>query len=150
MPAWPGGPCPSCGEGMPARLVRCRDCRTLLNNDLEPAQIEIPQFQPMEVLDSFVELPPRGFCVACPECDRELKINRNDHGRSVRCASCTGSFEFDLRDGRIAMLGFYVNCPYCQKPLRMSPKDAGRKVGCMYCQESIRLIGEDAALLDTV
>jgi hypothetical protein len=135
---------------MPARLVRCRDCRTLLNNDLEPAQIEIPQFQPMQVLDSFVELPPRGFYVACPECGRELKISRNDHGKGVRCASCGDAFEFRLCDERLAKLGFYVNCPCCHRQLRMSPEDAGERVGCMYCQESIRIVGEEAALLDPV
>ena len=35
MPAWPGGPCPNCGEDMPPNMVHCRECRTLLNPELE-------------------------------------------------------------------------------------------------------------------
>lgn len=139
MPAWPGGPCPNCGEDMPSRLVHCRECRALLNTDLESDSVEIPEFQPLQELDSLVELTPRGFYISCPLCDRELKVNRKYEGKGVECASCKGTFQFDFRDERISKLGYYVDCPHCQKRLRMSPKYAGRKVGCKHCQGKIRL-----------
>lgn len=131
MAAWPGGPCPNCAEDMPARLVRCR---ALLNDDLQPAHIEIPEFQPLQELESFIELPPRGFYVSCPQCDRS--------SRSIE--STTRS----VRDSRIATLGFYFNCPYCHKRLRMSPMDVGMNVGCIHCRETIRLIDEEAGILN--
>jgi hypothetical protein len=96
---------------MPPRLVHCRECRALLNTDLESDSIEIPEFQPLQELDSLVELTPRGFYISCPLCDRELKINRKYQGKSVECASCKGTFQFEFRDERITKLGYYVDCP---------------------------------------
>ena len=52
MPPWPGGPCPSCGEEMPERLIHCRTCRTLLNTDLDPDSVEIPAFVPLQEIET--------------------------------------------------------------------------------------------------
>mgnify|MGYP002789603976 CR=1 FL=1 len=76
MPAWPGGPCPKCGDDMPPSMIHCRTCRTLLNPELEHDSVEIPVFIPLKELDSMVEIEPMGLFVPCPKCHQELKVNR--------------------------------------------------------------------------
>ena len=78
MPNWPGGDCPSCGEWMPQNQVRCRNCRTLLNEDLKPDSVEIPEFVPLQEVDSMVEVSPSGYYILCPHCDKETEYNGNE------------------------------------------------------------------------
>jgi hypothetical protein len=116
-----------------------------LNPELESDSVEIPEFQPLQEVDSLVQLTARGFHISCPLCDRELKINKKYQGRDVECASCSGTFHFDFADERIAKLGYYVDCPHCSQRLRMSPKYLNRKVGCKHCQGKIRLTEGETA-----
>ena len=60
MPAWPGGPCPECGEVMPENLVHCQNCRALMNPDLKTDSVEIPEFIPLQEIGSMVEVKPKG------------------------------------------------------------------------------------------
>jgi len=135
MPPWPGGPCPECGEEMPERLIHCRSCRALLNTDLEPDSVEIPLFVPLQEIESFVELPVRGYYVQCPQCYRELRINRKFTGKRVTCKQCTGEFVLRFDDGpqRVEKIAVYVHCPHCTERLRMSTKYVGVKVACKAC-----------------
>lgn len=140
MPAWPGGPCPNCGEDIPANIIHCRKCRTLLNTDLESDSIEIPAFRPLQELDSNVELAPRGYIISCPVCDRELRVNAKHLGQAVVCKMCSGSFEFDFRNPRIERLGYYVECPHCEERLRISRKYMGVRVECRFCNGRITVV----------
>ena len=135
MPPWPGGPCPECGEVMPERIIHCRNCRTLLNSDLEPDSVEIPMFVPLQEIDSFVELPIRGYYVQCPHCSRELRVNKKFIGKRVTCKQCSGDFVLDFTDSKrkIEKNGIYVYCPHCSDRLRMSTKYLGVKVACKSC-----------------
>jgi uncharacterized protein (DUF983 family) len=135
MPPWPGGPCPECGEEMPERVIHCRNCRTLLNTDLEPDSVEIPMFVPLQEIESVAELPIRGFYVLCPHCTRELRVNRKFTGKDVTCKQCGGEFVLDLSGSppRIRKVGIYVYCPHCSERLRMSTKYIGVKVACKAC-----------------
>jgi len=135
MPPWPGGPCPSCGEEMPEKLIHCRNCRTLLNPDLDPDSVEIPEFVPMQEIESVIELSLRGYYVQCPHCSRELRVNRKFLGKKVTCKQCTGHFvlSFDEGPGKIEKVGVYVYCPHCSDRLRMSSKYLGVKVACKSC-----------------
>ena len=133
MPPWPGGPCPSCGEEMPERLIHCRTCRTLLNTDLEPDSVEIPEFVPLQEIDSFQQLAVRGYYLLCPHCTRELRINRKLAGHPVTCKHCTGEFQLDFTQNRLEKVGIYVRCPQCNERLRMSLKYVGTKVACKGC-----------------
>ncbi len=142
MPPWTGGPCPECGEDMPGRLVHCRNCRALLNTDLESDSVEIPAFVPLQEIDSVIDLPARGFYISCPQCDRELRVNRKYLGRHVECAACNGSFVFEFENSRIEKIGFYADCPHCQQRLRLSKRYAGQKVACKFCKKKIRLLEE--------
>jgi len=81
MPPWPGGPCPVCGDVMPERLIHCRNCRAMLNSDLESDTIEIPAFIPLQEIASHVELDVRGYFVPCSSCERELRINAKYAGK---------------------------------------------------------------------
>ena len=135
MPPWPGGPCPECGEEMPEKLIHCRNCRTLLNSDLDPDSVEIPEFVPLQEIEAVVELSLRGYYVHCPHCSRELRVNRKFLGKKVTCKQCAGHFvlNFDEGPNRIEKVGVYVYCPHCSDRLRMSSKYLGVKVACKAC-----------------
>ena len=64
MPAWPGGPCPSCGEHVPEKVIHCVSCRTLLNADLDSPDIELPVFEPLKELSSLIEFSPTSYTFA--------------------------------------------------------------------------------------
>ena len=142
MPPWPGGPCPACGEVMPERLIHCRNCRTLLNSDLEPDSVEIPEFMPLQEIEAVAELPLRGYYVLCPHCSRELRVNRKFIDKQVSCKQCSGDFvlDFERDGGKIRKVGIYVYCPHCSDRLRMSIKYLGTKVACKSCSGRLKAI----------
>lgn len=137
MPSWPGGPCPTCGEEMPANLIRCVNCRTLLNEDLEVDSVEIPEFIPLPEIESFLEASPRGYYVGCPHCDQELRINARYADKKLNCKKCQNTFTLDLADSSVKKLGFYLDCPSCSERLRVSQKYAGKKVVCKFCSSRL-------------
>ena len=140
MPNWPGGECPSCGEWMPPNQVRCRNCRTLLNEDLKPDSVEIPQFFPLQEVGCMVEVSPTGYYILCPHCDKELQINRKYIGQGVSCKFCAGSFRFDLSGPTAKPVAFYSDCPHCQEELRVAIKYLGMKVACKLCSGKLHFV----------
>lgn len=142
MPPWPGGPCPACGEEMPERLIHCCNCRTLLNSDLEHDSVEIPEFQPLQEIESVAELSLRGYYVLCPHCSRELRVNRKFLDKQVSCKHCAGDFVLDVAHdgGKIQKVGIYVYCPHCSDRLRMSTKYVGVKVACKSCSGRLKAV----------
>ena len=136
MPAWPGGPCPECGEEMPANLVRCATCRVLLNTDLSPREIEAPEFSPLPEVEAVIDAPPVGYFVQCPHCAEELRIHKRYVGKHVACNKCDGQFQ--LGDSNIRSAAFFTVCPYCSKELRVAAKYLGMKVACKFCNGAIR------------
>ena len=135
MPPWPGGPCPVCGEDMPERMIHCRNCRAMLNTDLESDSIEIPKFVPLQEITSYITLPVRGYFIVCPSCQRELRINSKYSGKKVSCKHCNASFRFnpDVEvQGELPQV--YVNCPHCEERLRVARKYLGAKVACKGCK----------------
>lgn len=133
MPAWPGGPCPNCGEDMPAAMLRCRNCRTMLNTDLEFSSVEIPAFIPLPELDSMAEIEPQGIIFPCPKCEKELKIARKYFGERVACKFCEADFRLDPALPAVKQADVYSKCPHCAKDLRFDPKYLGHKVACRFC-----------------
>jgi ribosomal protein S27E len=125
---------------MPANLVHCRSCRTLLNEDLEDESVEIPTFVPLQEIQSMIELKPRGYFLACPHCDQELRINAKYAGENVSCKLCSGTFLFDLKNPLIHTLAFYNDCPHCGEELRIGRKYAGLKVVCKHCSGRIQML----------
>ena len=142
MPAWPGGPCPTCGEDMPENLIHCFTCRTLLNNDLESDSVEIPKFMPLQEISVMVDVPPRGYFVGCPDCGKELRINRKYIGQNVMCKHCDASFDFEVASGRLHVVAFFAACPACEEELRASPKYLGKKVMCKHCNGHLKFVDE--------
>jgi len=140
MPAWPGGPCPECGEVMPENLIHCQNCRALLNTDLEFDSVIIPEFVPLKEIGSAKDVKIRGYYVACLECADELRITRTYVGRQVQCNKCSGQFLFNP-DGQV--LAVYSECAHCSKRLRIATKYVGRRVTCKYCGGKIRIIEND-------
>lgn len=140
MPPWPGGPCPECGEDMPENLIHCRSCRALLNPELERDSVEIPVFMPLPEIDSFAEVKPNGYYVACPHCQRELRIGAKYIGANCTCKSCDGVFKLDLADPNVQLVGYYGDCPHCSQRVRMARKYAGVKVSCKFCSGRILLL----------
>lgn len=136
--AWPGGPCPDCGEDMPANLVHCITCRSLLNSELSEDSIEIPAFIPLPEIQEMKYAKARGHYVRCGGCHEELRINAKYVGATVQCRHCDFTFAYNDDVERIAM---YTNCPHCSEEIRASTKYAGQKVGCRYCKGPIQLEG---------
>lgn len=140
MPAWPGGPCPECGEDMPANLVRCVSCRALLNHELVVPDIIAPEFVPLTEVEAVVDARIVGFFVECPHCRKELRINARYHGNYVACKLCQGQFEFRVNPPRVRVLAFYSNCPHCAKELRAAEKYKGVNVACKFCNGGLRFV----------
>lgn len=148
MKAWPGGPCPDCGEEMPANLVHCRMCRALLNPDLHRSDVEIPAFFELKEIDSVKEVELAGFHIQCPHCEQELRINRKYTGQAVACRFCSGQFKLELRDRRVRLRACYAACPHCEKELRLAAKYVGQKVSCKFCDGHVRINDSSRALPD--
>ncbi|MBD3674827.1 MAG: hypothetical protein HUJ26_15015 [Planctomycetaceae bacterium] len=138
MTSWPGGPCPSCGEDVPANVIRCRECGKLLNDDLqEPTPVEIPEYQALPEVTVCPSAFTTGVYVLCPVCDRELRINNKYRNQNVRCKFCEASFVLDLSQPMIELQSFLTNCPHCEKELRAAPKYLNQKVECKFCHEPL-------------
>ena len=142
MPAWPGGPCPQCGEEMPPSLIHCQTCRALLNADLKVDSVEIPEFQPLQEIVAMVEVELRGYYVSCPSCWQELRIARKYVDKQVQCKICRKDFRLKVNKGAVSMIGFFADCPHCQEELRSSPKYLGMKVVCKHCRGHIHFVGQ--------
>ena len=134
MPAWPGGPCPNCGEEMPPRLLRCRTCRHLLNRDLKWDSVEIPTFQPLQEMTTEPSLRPRGVFLPCPACDRELRVNGRFCGQMVRCKHCQAGFQMPATLApQPNYKAYYADCPHCHERLKLATKYLGQRVACRFC-----------------
>lgn len=128
--AWRGGPCPTCGDDMPANLVHCQSCRTLLNSELTEDSVEIPKFIPLKEIDPKQFVLARGHYVKCPGCEDELRIHSKYRNRKVACRHCQQSFVYDRS---VIVTALYSNCPHCDKELRAATKYSGQSVVCRYC-----------------
>jgi Zn finger protein HypA/HybF involved in hydrogenase expression len=140
MPAWPGGPCPECGEDMPPALIHCINCRALLNPDLREDSVEIPAFVPLEEISAMSEVEAAGYYVHCPKCQQELRVSRKYAGARVQCKFCKVPFTFDLQGPATPVQAFYAECPECHEELRAAPKYMGQKVACKFCGAKIRFV----------
>lgn len=140
MPVWPGGPCPECGEEMPPRVVHCRICRRLLNEDLEEDTVVEPVFVPLREIASVAVVAPGGVYEGCPACARELRINRRYAGKVVRCNYCRASFTMSPGIGpQPGRKAYYVDCPHCRQELRIATKYLGQRVACKFCGGEFQL-----------
>ncbi|MDA1015218.1 MAG: STAS domain-containing protein, partial [Planctomycetota bacterium] len=137
MPAWPGGPCPKCGVDMPENQIRCSDCRTLLNTDLQVKEIAAASFSPLGELQSVAEFAPRSFSLNCPSCDGRIRLPASSRRRDVCCELCQHEFRFELTHVRFTEIT--GNCPHCRVAQSISPNDLGETVACDKCGGRISL-----------
>jgi|GEM_PF-262673 len=140
MSAWPGGPCPDCGQDMPKNLVHCQFCRCLLNSAFVENQVSVPEYFDLQEITNVVEAPVAGYHVQCPHCDEELRINKKYAGMPVACKHCSGQFKLDITSSRIRTRAFYVGCPHCDKELRVAPKYIGQNVACKFCSGHVKIV----------
>ncbi len=140
MPAWPGGPCPKCGEYMPENLIHCQSCRALLNEELQVDSVAVPEFIPLEEINSMVDVKAKGFYVECPHCSQELRVNRKYAGLRVSCKICRAQYDLILDSPHLTVQAFYADCPECGEELRVSQKYMGQKVACKHCQARIHFV----------
>lgn len=140
MPAWPGGPCPKCGDDMPPNLIHCRTCRHLLNPELERDSVEVPAFFPLQEVESLVELIPVGLFIDCTSCRKELKIHRKYIGQRVQCKFCEADFRLVPDSPQVQQADAYGSCPHCRETLRFSPKYLGSKVACRFCGGKVHIL----------
>jgi hypothetical protein len=134
--AWPGGPCPQCGDNMPPRVVHCQSCRALLNSELSEDSIEIPPFFPLPELAVIASVAPRGHYVACPGCRQELRIHAKYKGMKVQCKHCDQPFNYDRT---VSVSAAYMPCVHCSQEIRASVKYLGHKVVCKHCSGHLQL-----------
>jgi hypothetical protein len=142
MPAWPGGPCPECGDQMPARLIRCATCRALLNSELVPREIEYPDFVPLREVLAVVDAPVKGDFIKCPQCTRELRISLKFRGKKVSCRHCSHAFRLQIGTPEVTRLGVYAPCPHCKQELRASERYISMNVSCKFCNGAIRIVDQ--------
>ena len=140
MPAWPGGPCPQCGENMPENLIHCQNCRALLNDSLEMDSVEIRAFIPLQEIASMVEIKPKGYYVQCPHCTQELRINAKYAGQRVQCKICHAHYNLVLDSPQLTVKAFFADCPHCREELRVAYKYLGHKVACKHCEGKIHFV----------
>ncbi|MGE3316381.1 MAG: hypothetical protein AB7O26_14795 [Planctomycetaceae bacterium] len=140
MPAWPGGPCPSCGIQMPENLIHCQNCRTLLNDDLQVDSVVIPEFIPLQEIPTMVEVELAGYYIGCPKCKRELRIASKYVDERVECKFCHSQFVMALKNPDIKTAAFYSKCPHCNEELRAAAKYMGSKVACKHCGGKIQFV----------
>lgn len=126
---------------MPEALIHCQNCRELLNPDLETDSVEIPDFQPLQEISTMVEAELRGYFVQCPECERELRVNRKYKNERLQCNFCNGEFVLDVKNPRVNVVAFYSSCPHCSDELRAAVKYLGTKVACKHCGGKIHFVG---------
>ena len=138
MPAWPGGPCPECGDDVPEKMVHCPNCRALLNPDLEHDSVEIPEFIPLEEISAMSEVEATGYYATCPTCQQELRINRKYVGVRVQCKFCQAPFTLNNLSQQAH--AFYAECPECHEELRSALKYMGHKVACKPCGAHIHFV----------
>ena len=138
MPAWPGGPCPECGDQMPAMLIRCATCRGLLNPELVPKEIAFPDFVPLP--EVVVDVQLKGDYIRCPQCEKELRISYKFRDKHVSCKFCSHAFKLNLASPTLQHRGIYVPCPHCQKELRVAERYLGEDVACNFCNGAIRIL----------
>ena len=144
MAAWPGGPCPECGDVMPANMLRCMSCRAWLNPELTRPEPPVPEFRPLpEIKESKNQsvVRPEGHFVVCPACRRELRVANQYMGRQVACRFCDKRFPMVFDDDGTKRLGVYVHCWSCGDELRAAEKYLGREVICKHCDGRMK-IGE--------
>lgn len=121
-------------------MIHCRECRTLLNADLEHDSVEIPTFVPLREMAAMIEITPSGIFVNCPQCVQELKINRKYLGQRVQCKFCQTDFRLDPADPIVNAADVYSKCPHCQQDLRFANKYIGVKVACRFCGGHLNII----------
>lgn len=136
--AWQGGPCPKCGDDVPANVVHCVSCRTLLNSELTEDSVEIPVFIPLPEIQEMKTAKARGHYVRCGGCSEELRINAKYLGATVQCRHCDFTF---LYDNQVEKIAIYTNCPHCSEEIRASVRYLGQKVACRFCQGPLQLEG---------
>ncbi|MCA8986739.1 MAG: hypothetical protein KDA78_03815 [Planctomycetaceae bacterium] len=159
MPAWPGGPCPDCGDDMPPNLVTCQTCRALLNPDLEMNFVEIPEFIPLEEISeeemnkedvsssgnsesTSTQVPlveARGVYVYCSGCRSPLKVPTNFLGKNVSCKHCSGSLVISILPGLTNVQAAYVDCPHCNERIKAARQFLNRNVACKHCNGALNI-----------
>jgi len=125
---------------MPENLIHCQSCRALLNPELESDSVEVPEFMPLQEIESMVDASPNGHYVECPDCHRELRIHDKYAGQRVKCKFCNGGFRHDLTGGSVHVVAVYTSCPHCSQELRAATKYLGLKVACRHCDGKIHLL----------
>lgn len=144
MAAWTGGPCPDCGEDVPANMLRCMTCRAWLNPDLKRPEPPVPRFFPLpevEARDGAPPAPAAGHYVVCPACTRELRVGDRYVSQAVNCRFCDERFELSFGEDGLRRLGVFVQCPHCGDELRAAEKYLGREVICKHCDGRLLLGG---------
>ena len=134
--AWRGGPCPQCGDVMPANLVHCATCRAMLNSELTENPIEVPEFIPLPEIMEMKTAVARGHYVRCGGCQEELRINAKYQGAAVQCRHCNHTFQYNSDVPKVAM---YTTCPHCSEEIRANMSYVGQNVACRFCNGPLKL-----------
>ncbi len=127
---------------MPENLIHCQNCRTLLNEELRPNPVPVPEFKPLTEIASMVEVHAKGYYVECPHCVQELRVNTKYVGQRVSCKICRAQYDLNLNSPNLTVRAFFADCPECQEELRVAWKYMGQKVACKNCQAHIQFVPE--------
>ena len=136
MSAWSGGPCPKCGEEVPPKVLRCPECRALLNSDFSDHEFAAPEFAPLAEYDGPPPVRPKAERTRCPNCTEELRVNAKYANVPVACKKCGGRLVPGDAANRIS---WFADCPHCEEEIRVAVKYEGELVGCKFCGGRLRV-----------
>lgn len=75
--------------------------------------------------------------IACPNCDRGLRVPANYMGRRVSCKHCEKVFPIPDR--------VQIPCPKCSQSLNVRAEVMGKVGQCKFCQHTFRIVQPESA-----
>jgi hypothetical protein len=125
---------------MPPLIIHCQTCGALLNPDLQPKPVELPEFVPLQEVETMIDVRPLGYYISCPHCGQELRIHGKYVGQHVQCKFCRKPFHLTFQNGHVERVAFYTDCPHCSREIRAAQKYMGAKVACKFCNGALQFV----------
>ena len=111
--------CPNCDSMLPHRLgeISCSVCDAVVRVDHAPTR--------EDWLDEKV---------ACPSCEKVLRVGVDERPCALRCSTCESVFKIGQKVVKVEIL-----CPACERQLRIRPRSGERNITCPACSEGFKV-----------
>jgi hypothetical protein len=111
--------CPNCDSMLPHRLgeISCSVCDAVVRVDHAPTR--------EDWLDEKV---------ACPSCEKVLRVGVDERPCALRCSTCESVFKIGQKVVKVE-----ISCPACERQLRIRPRSGERNITCPACSEGFKV-----------